>query len=124
MTAPKASQDDLSAAIKKIMDKKKSNSTPVTEQQRVGKAMSDYDTTASNVGAPDSENDTVGQRNINNAGKNPESYKALMNMKNAQKQAGDTPSPYKKGGMVKKAGGGAVRGVGCATKGKGKGTMY
>ena len=29
-----------------------------------------------------------------------------------------------KGGMVKKAGGGAVRGVGCATKGKGKGTIY
>ena len=102
--------------------------------------MSDYDTVASNVGAGDSENDTTGQRNLNNAGNNPTSMKALMDLKNAQKQAGDTPSPFKKGGKVnfskiirnkntgvlsmKKAGGGSVRGSGCAAKGQGKGTMY
>jgi hypothetical protein len=124
MAAPKAPQDPVSSFLTNILDKKKSDSKPVTEQQRVGKAMSDYDTEASNVGAGDSENDTTGQRNIDNAGKNPRSMKALMDLKKAQKQAGDTPSPYKKGGMVKKAGGGSVRGSGCAAKGRGKGTMY
>jgi hypothetical protein len=122
MADPKES--DASTVLSYFLDKKKSDSKPVTEQQRVGKAMSDYDTEASNVGAGGSDNDVVGQRNINNAGISPRTTKALSDLKAAQKQAGNTPSPYKKGGMVKKAKGGSVRGGGCAARGQGKGTMY
>jgi hypothetical protein len=124
MAAPKAPQDPVSSALSYLLDKKKSSSVPQTEAQRVGKAMSDYDVDAENAHVSDSENAETGQRNINNAGKDARTMKSLMALKAAQRQAGDTPSPYKKGGMVKKASGGSIRGVGCAAKGKGKGTMY
>ena len=140
MAAPKTSKDEVSSFMTDLLDKKKSDSVPQTEAQRVGKAMSDYDTEAYNVGAGGSDNDVVGQRNINNAGISPRTTKALSDLKTAQKQAGNTPSPYKKGGKIdfsqiirnrktgvlsmKKSTGGMVRGAGCAERGKGKGTVY
>lgn len=124
MPAPKAPQDPVSSALTYFLEKKKSDSVPQTEAQRVGKAMSDYDVDAENAHVSDSENAETGRRNINNAGKDSRTMKSLMALKAAQKQAGNTPSPYKKGGVVKKAKGGSVRGCGCASKGKGKGTMY
>jgi hypothetical protein len=127
MAAPKAPRDDASSFLTRFlsgMEKKKSDSKPVTEQQRVGKAMSDYDTEAYNVGASGKgDSEDSGQRNLNNATTHPRSLKAFEDMRTAQKQAGDKPATFKKGGMVKKSTGGMVRGAGCAERGKGKGTM-
>jgi hypothetical protein len=128
MAAPKAPKDDASSFLSRLlsgMEKEKSDSKPVTEQQRVGKAMSDYDTEAYNVGASDKgDSEVSGQRNWVNATTHPRSSKAFEDMRTAQKQAGDRPATFKKGGMVKKSSGGTVRGTGCAMKGKGKGTVY
>lgn len=127
MAAPKAPRDDASSFLTRLLsglEKKKSDSKPVTEQQRVGKAMSDYDTEAYNVGASGKgDSEDSGQRNLNNATTHPRSLKAFEDMRTAQKQAGDKPAMFKKGGAVKKSTGGMVRGAGCAERGKGKGTM-
>jgi hypothetical protein len=144
MAAPKAPRDDASSFLTRLlsgMEKKKSDSKPVTEQQRVGKAMSDYDTEAYNVGASGKgDSEDSGQRNLNNATTHPRSLKAFEDMRTAQEQAGDKPAMFKKGGKIdfsqiirnkktgvlsmKKSTGGMVRGTGCAERGKGKGTVY
>ncbi len=106
------------------------SSTPTTEAQRVGRAVSDARSSVRRLVAPNAGMDTEAERGERSA-----AMAAVQRARTANVQAGNTRadegilpgSSYarrmKTGGMVK-AKKSSVRGAGCATRGQGKGKMY
>jgi len=93
------------------------SSTPTTEAQRVGRAVSDARSSVRRLVAPNAGMDTEAERGERSA-----AMAAVQRARTAN-PGSSYARRMKTGGMVK-AKKSSVRGAGCATRGQGKGKMY